>query len=222
MAAAMVNPDSGTQDEPLRVVIADRLRMVRSAIRALLDEIGGVRVVAEASNGDELLEAVDRERPALVISDVAMPGRDAIDTISEIHKRHPHLRVLVLSASDSAEIVRRAIASGASGYLVKTAPAVELEQAVTGIEAGGSYFSPSIMQALLEPAPASRPDGLTERQLQVVRLLARGHSSRQIGEELGLSAKTVDVHRARIMRQLGIRDMASLARYALRHGLVDD
>jgi DNA-binding NarL/FixJ family response regulator len=208
----------GEAAHAVRVVLADGLRMVRSAVHALLDDFGGVQVVGEAGTCEELLTAVETEGPHLVITEVALPGGDAIETIARLHQRYPGLHILVLAASEELDMVRRAMECGAHGYIVKTAHAFELEQAVTGIEAGAAYFSPSITQAML--GTMSRHDGLTARQVEVLSLLVRGHSSRQIAEHLGLSAKTVDVHRARIMRHLHIDDLASLARYAVRHGLV--
>lgn len=202
----------------VRVVLADGLRMVRSAVHALLEESGGVQVVGEAGTCGELLALVETERPDLVITEVSLPDGDAIEIIARLHRRYPDLRVLVLAASDDLDVVRRAMESGACGYILKTGHAFELGQAVVGIEAGSSYFSPSITQAMLGAGP--RYDGLSARQIEILKLLARGHSSRQIAEELGLSAKTVDVHRSRIMRQLHLGDLASLARYAMRHGLV--
>lgn len=202
----------------VRVVLADGLRMVRSAVHALLDESGGVQVVGEAGTCGELMTLVEAERPDLVITEAWLPDCDVIEIIARLRRRSPDLHVLVLAASDDLDVVRRAMEGGACGYILKTAHAFELEQAVAGIKAGSSYFSPSITQALLGAGP--RDGGLTARQVEVLRLLARGHSSRQIAEELGLSPKTVDVHRARIMQQLDIADLASLARYALRHGLV--
>lgn len=202
----------------LRIVLADELRMVRSAVGALLEEFGGVEVVGEAGSCAELLTLVDTELPHIVITEAALPGGDAIETIAQLHRGHPDLHVLVLAASADVDLVRRAMANGACGYIVKTAHAYELGQAVAGIGAGGSYFSPSITQALLgSTAPHHR---LTPRQIEILRLLVRGHSSRRIAHELGLSAKTVDVHRSRIMQQLQVHGLAALTQYALRHGLV--
>ena len=219
----MVEPSGvhGLDPDPaaaLRTVLADQLRMVRSAVAALLGEFGGVEVVGEAATCSELLTLVETERPHLVIMEVALPDGDAIDTMARLRRRHPDLHVLVLAASGDVDLVRRAMASGACGYIVKTAHAYELGHAVTGVEAGGSYFSPSITQALL--ASTTPHDQLTPRQLEILGLLARGHSTRRIADQLGLSAKTVDVHRARIMQQLQLHGLAALTQYALRHGLV--
>lgn len=205
---------------PWRVVLADRYEMVRAAIGALLSTVTGFEVVAEARSGAELVAVVEAAHPHLVITEVSMPGPDPFAAIAEIHRRHPQVRLLALAADDTIEAVKHAIASGACGYLMKRAPWYELEHAVRSVMTRGFYYSPSIAQRLLDlPKPAAEQP-LTARQAQILRLLAQGRSSRQIAGELGLSSKTVDVHRARIMNRLELNDLPSLARYALRNGLL--
>ena len=132
----------------------------------------------------------------------------------------PALKVIVLTMDDSAESMRAALASGANGYVRKDAPQSELTTALRSVAASGSYFGSSVIQRLAESAPPKAGELLTERQLRILVLLANGRSTKEIAFELGLSAKTVDSHRHRIMEQLGLGDLASLTRYALRHGLV--
>jgi DNA-binding NarL/FixJ family response regulator len=204
----------------VRVVLADDHELVRSGIKALLSMVDGVEVIAEASGGAELVALVDSLRPDLVMTDISMPGMDGITAISEIHRRHPDIKLLVLSMYDTVDFVKRAVASGACGYLMKDAPPFELEQAVRSVMTSGSYYSPSIAQRLLQPAEPTADDELTQRQVEILKLIAQGRASKEIAFELGLSPKTVDVHRARIMDRLQLNDIASLTRYAVRKGLV--
>lgn len=204
----------------VRVVLADDHELVRSGIKALLSMVEGVDVIAEAADGSELISLVDALLPDLVMTDISMPGVDGIAAIAEIHGRHPQVRLVVLSMYDTVDFVKRAVANGACGYLMKDAPPFELEQAVRSVMATGNYFSPSIAQRLLQPAEPTADDELTQRQVEILTLIAQGRASKEIAFQLGLSPKTVDVHRARIMDRLQINDIASLTLYAVRKGLI--
>jgi DNA-binding NarL/FixJ family response regulator len=206
--------------QPVRIVLADDHDLVRSGIKALLSMIEGVEVIAEARDGEELIALVDSLMPDVVMTDISMPGMDGITAISHIHGKHPQARLLVLSMYDTVDFVKRAVASGACGYLMKDAPPFELEQAVRSVMATGSYFSPAIAQRLLQPSEPTVDDELTHRQVEILRLIAQGRASKEIAYELGLSPKTVDVHRARIMERLHLNDIASLTLYAVRKGLI--
>lgn len=204
----------------IQVVLADDHDLVRSGIKALLSTVDGVRVIAEARNGTELLALLDSVKPDVVMTDISMPGMDGITAIAEIHARHPQVKVLVLSMYDTVDFVKRAVANGACGYLMKDAPPFELEQALRSVMATGSYFSAAVAQRLLQPSEPTVDDELTQRQVEILTLIAQGKSAKEIAFELGLSPKTVDVHRARIMERLRLNDIASLTRYAVRKGLV--
>lgn len=204
----------------IRIVLADDHDLVRSAIKALLATIDGVEVIAEARDGRELLTVLGGVTPDLVMTDISMPGMDGITAIAEIRDRHPGMKVLALSMHDSADIVKRAMASGACGYLLKDASPFELEQALGSVMAVGSYFSPAIVERLMQPALRTAEDDLTQRQIEVLTLIAQGRASKEIAFALGLSPKTVNVHRARIMGRLRLGDIASLTLYAVRKGLV--
>lgn len=205
---------------PIQVVLADDHDLVRSGIKALLSTVEGVQVIAEARNGLELLSLLESVKPDVVMTDISMPGMDGITAIAEIHARHPQVKVLVLSMYDTVDFVKRAIANGACGYLMKDAPPFELEQALRSVMATGSYFSAAVAQRLLQPSEPTVDDELTQRQVEILTLIAQGKSAKEIAFELGLSPKTVDVHRARIMERLRLNDIASLTRYAVRKGLV--
>jgi DNA-binding NarL/FixJ family response regulator len=204
----------------VRVILADDHDLVRSGIKALLTMIEGVEVIAEARDGQELISLVESLLPDVVMTDISMPGMDGITAISEIHPKHPQVRLLVLSMYDTVDFVKRAVASGACGYLMKDAPPFELEQAIRSVMATGSYFSPAIAQRLLQPSEPTVDDELTQRQVEILKLIAQGRASKEIAYELGLSPKTVDVHRARIMERLRLNDIASLTLYAVRKGLI--
>jgi DNA-binding NarL/FixJ family response regulator len=204
----------------IQVVLADDHDLVRSGIKALLSTVEGVEVIAEARNGNELLQLLETVKPDVVMTDISMPGMDGITAIAEIHSRYPEVRVVVLSMYDTVDFVKRAVANGACGYLMKDAPPFELEQALRSVMATGSYFSAAVAQRLLQPSEPTVDDELTVRQVEILTLIAQGKSAKEIAFELGLSPKTVDVHRARIMERLRLNDIASLTRYAVRKGLV--
>ncbi|MBC7436982.1 MAG: response regulator transcription factor [Bdellovibrionales bacterium] len=205
---------------PVRIVLADDHDLVRSGIKALLSMVDGVEVIAEARNGQELITLVESLDPDLVMTDISMPVMDGITAIAHLHASRPKVHILVLSMYDTVDFVKRAVASGACGYLMKDAPPFELEQAVRSVVATGSYFSPVIAQRLLQPSEPTVSEELTQRQIEILRLIAQGRASKEIAYELGLSPKTVDVHRARIMERLHINDIASLTLYAVRKGLI--
>jgi two-component system, NarL family, nitrate/nitrite response regulator NarL len=205
---------------PIQVVLADDHDLVRSGIKALLATVEGVQVIAEARNGQELLSLLESVKPDVVMTDISMPGMDGITAIAEIHARYPDVRVIVLSMYDTVDFVKRAVANGACGYLMKDAPPFELEQALRSVMATGSYFSAAVAQRLLQPSEPTVDDELTTRQVEILTLIAQGKSAKEIAFKLGLSPKTVDVHRARIMERLRLNDIASLTRYAVRKGLV--
>jgi DNA-binding NarL/FixJ family response regulator len=214
--ARAAHGEAGTK----HVVLADDHELVRGGIVGLIELLPGVEVLAEASSGEELLAVLENVTPDLVITDIHMPGIDGLEAVARIRKRHPALPILTLSMYDTADVVQRAVASGANGYLMKNAAPSELQHAVQAMLTTGSYFNAKVARMLLERVETRADDGLTERQLEILAMIASGLSSKEIGFQLGLSPKTVDVHRARIMERLQVRDVASLTRYAVRRGLV--
>jgi DNA-binding NarL/FixJ family response regulator len=204
----------------IRVVLADDHELVRAGIKALLSMIEGVQVIAEASDGEELITLVEALNPDVVFTDISMPKIDGIAATAHLHASRPKVRVIVLSMYDTVDFVKRAVSCGACGYLMKDAPPQELEQAVRAVVTQGSYFSPTIATLLLMPSQPGPSEKLTPRQIEILKLMAQGRSSKEIAYGLDLSPKTVDVHRARIMERLQINDVASLTRYAIRAGLI--
>jgi two-component system, NarL family, nitrate/nitrite response regulator NarL len=204
----------------IQVVLADDHDLVRAGIRSLLSTMTGVQVIAEVRDGQELVDLLQSVHPDVVITDLTMPGMDGITAIKHIHQRYPALRIMVLSMHEDADAVKRAVANGACAYLRKDAPDFELETALRSVVRTGSYFGAGVAQRLVEPTAPSIDELLTERQVEILTMLAHGKSSKEIAFDLGLSSKTVDVHRARIMERLGVSDVASLTLYAVRNGLV--
>jgi DNA-binding NarL/FixJ family response regulator len=183
--------------------------------------VPGVKVVSEASNGEELLDAVRRESPDLVVTDISMRGMDGLTALARMQASATPPRVLVVSMHDSPDFIRRALKLGAAGYVMKEGSPLELEHAVKSVMAGHTYYSPQVSQRLLQTSERGPEELLTERQLEILVLIASGHATKEVAFKLGLSPKTVDVHRARIMERLGIDDVAGLTLYCVRHGLVD-
>jgi DNA-binding NarL/FixJ family response regulator len=215
---------SGLYPHPERtrsqVVLADDHDLVRGGIRELIESLQDIEVMAEASSGEELLTLMENVTPDLVITDIHMPGIDGLEAVARIRRSHPALPIMVLSMHDTPDFVQRAVVSGANGYLMKNAAPSELQHAVQFMLATGHYFNAKVARMLLEKVETYADDGLTGRQVEILSMIASGLSSKEIGHQLGLSPKTVDVHRARIMERLQVRDVASLTRYAVRRGLI--
>lgn len=210
-----------TEHRAVRIVLADDQDLVRCGIKALLVQIPGVTVVAEARDGDELIEAVGRLQPDIVMTDISMPGLDGLNAIAKLHAQYPHLRLVIVSTHDTADFIKRAVANGACGYLTKDATPSELAQAVRNVVDNGSYFSTVIARRLLQRDEPTLDEELTPRQIEILKLLAQGMASKEIAFQLGLSSKTVDVHRSRMMERLKLHDVSSLTRYAIRKKLID-
>jgi two-component system nitrate/nitrite response regulator NarL len=211
------------KSQTVRAVLADDHYVVRSGIRALLATMPQIEIVGEAANGRQLIEVVEQTDPGLVITDLSMPELDGMRAIAELRERRPSLNILAISMYDTPDFVQGALRNGANGYVMKDATPTELGFAIETVLAGESYLSPRVSGQLVETLRGERGAEmpLTERQRQVLVLIARGYSTKQIAAELGLSPKTVEVHRARLMERLGISDVAGLTLYAVRKRLVD-
>jgi len=210
---------------PARVLIVDDHAVVRSGLKLLLAAEDDIEVVAEAGDAREAVFEVRAQKPDIVMLDVAMPGRSGIDAIPDLIKEHPETKILILSMQDDAAYVREAFAAGASGYVLKEAADVELVAAVREIADGGRYVHPELGARLIAADAAERArqeqDPLSEREHEILRLLALGHTNQEIAETLYLSVRTVETHRAHIMQKLHISTRAELVRYALEHGLLE-
>ncbi len=218
------NPSSAA---PIRVVLADDHALVRAGMRSLLGGMAQVEVVGEAASGEEALVLAERERPDVVLMDIAMKGMTGLDAAARIREQQPGVRVIILSMHAGEEYVLQALRAGAIGYLLKDAATGELELALRSVMRGESWFSPAVSRQVVEgyvQRVGGEPvaDVLTARQREVLKLVAGGKSTKEIAFDLNLSVKTVETHRAQIMERLGIRDVAGLVRYALKTGLVSD
>lgn len=210
----------------MRVLLADDHALVRSGIRALLEADGAV-VVAEASNGIEAVRLAHETSPEVAFVDVAMPEMSGIEAARRIHEAHPEIRIVMLSMHAERLYVSEATRVGASGYVAKDAASYELAGAIEAALAGDVYLSSAAESAGREvptsdaDAPAGEIDCLTERERQVLQLIAEGLSSSEIGIALGIGVRTVDSHRQNVMGKLGIRTIAELTKCAVRNGLCD-
>jgi DNA-binding NarL/FixJ family response regulator len=210
----------------LRVLVVDDHPIVRAGLRAVLER-GGASVIAEAENGIDALALVEAHAPDLVIMDIGMKDLDGIEATERIKARWPEVRVLVVSGHADSNHVLRALRAGADGYLLKDSATSELGAAVASVVAGEAYLSRGISRHVVSGMLASSkevPGGLgslSPRQLEILRMVAEGQSTKQIAFELEISVKTVETHRAHIMERLEIRDVAGLVVFAVRSGLID-
>ncbi len=211
--------------QPIRVLVVDDHAIVREGICALLARREDMQVVGEAADGKHAIEAVLRLKPDVVLMDIAMPGMNGLDATREIHARSPLTRILVLTQHENKEYILPLLHAGAVGYITKDARANELTTAIRTVYEHGAYLQPSITSALVnalaESAKASQPSPmLTDREIQIVQLIAEGLINREIADRLGISVKTVDTHRSNIMEKLGVHNTAELIKYAIRAGIV--
>jgi DNA-binding NarL/FixJ family response regulator len=214
----------------IRVLLADDHTVVRQGIRALLSAEDDIEIVGEADNGRHAVELVEKVLPDVALVDIAMPVLNGIEATRRIARKVPATKVLVLTSYGDGEYVRQVMEAGASGFLVKQTAANELANAIRETHQGKSVFSPSVARVLRHTsAPAisggrwtkRRDDGLSEREAEVLQLIAEGALNKQIAAELGISVKTVEKHRQRVMKILGIHDVAGLTRYAISIGMIE-
>ena len=210
----------------MRLLLADDHVLFRAGLRALLSDIDGMQIVAEAGDGAEAVRLAASTEPDLAFLDIAMPRLNGLAATAQIKAARPATRVIVLSMHLTEDYIRRALSAGADGYMVKDAAPSELKVAVQAVMAGGNYLSPAaasllIKQALPGMKGADLLAALSPRQAEVLRMVAEGKSTKEIARLLDLSPKTVDIHRAQVMQRLDIHDVAGLTRFAVRAGLVD-
>jgi two-component system response regulator NreC len=213
----------------IRVILADDHTIVRKGLRALLEREKRVTVVDEAVDGLETLQKVKQHNPDVVVLDIGMPNLNGIEAARQIKKRFPDVGILILTMHASEEYVTAMLKAGASGYVLKQAAPEELASAIVEIHKGNSYLSPAVaamvVQSFAQQMNGERGedgfDSLTGREHEVLQQIAEGKSTRQIGEDLFISAKTVEIHRSHLMYKLGLKNTAEIVRYAVRKGIVD-
>ncbi len=213
--------------KPTRVMIADDQGIVRAGIRSLLEPVEDIQVVGEAADGWEAVEKALRLRPDVVLMDISMPRLRGIEATREIHQQMPNVKILALTVHDREEYFFAMLKAGGSGYLLKEGEPEELLAAIRAVQRGDAYLSPTVTRSVLDDYLAHRGsemasdyDQLTLRQKEVLQLVAEGKTTRQIAAELHLSVKTVEKHRSQMMKKLGLQNIQSLMKYALRKGLI--
>lgn len=218
----------------IRILVADDHGVLRAGLRSLFNSQPDMEVCGEAADGHEAIALAAANGPDVVLLDLKMPGLGGAEAIGRIRAAQPAAKVLVLTMYDDESYLRRVLDAGASGYVLKRAADVELLSAIRAVHEGGVYLDPSLGRAVVEGFLAAKPagvqapgargeaDGLSDRERDVLRLLAHGYTNRQIAEKLFLSVKTVEGYKARIVEKLGLRGRAALTGYALEKGLLSD
>jgi DNA-binding NarL/FixJ family response regulator len=228
----------------IRVILADDHDILRQGLRLLLQAQPDIKVVGEARTGSEVLQQVAALQPDVVVLDISMPGMDGLEACQRIRARYPAIQVLILTMHESEEYFLQALRMGAAGYLVKKVAPGDLSSAVRTIALGGAFLYPGLAKALIRayltpgtqpitPSATSQPPEapeqtasenklavLTPRELEVLTMVAEGHTNQEIANQLVLSIKTVQAHRANVMEKLGLHDITQLVRFALRYGLI--
>lgn len=210
---------------PIRIVLADDHRVVRSGLGLLLEAEDAIEVLAEVGDVDSALRAVLGHKPDVLVLDLNMPGtQTSLEAIPLVRERSTQTATVVLTMQEDPEYARRALRAGALGYVLKEAADTELVEAVRRAADGRSYLNPSLgaRLAATPEQPTGPPDDLSGRELEVLRLIALGNTNAEIGEQLFLSVRTVETHRAHVQQKLGRSTRAELVRYALDHGLLDE
>jgi len=215
-------PDTAADGEPTRVVIADDHAVVRAGLRMVLDAEDGIEVVAEVGDAEAAARAVLGYRPHVLVLDLNMPGEPSLEVIPRIVEQSPETAIVVLTMQQDPNFAREALRSGARGYVLKDSANAQLVEAVKLARDGRTYLNPELgARMAAEPPPSGPPDGLTERELEVLRMIALGHTNTEIAAQLYLSVRTVESHRAHIQQKIRRSTRAELVRYALDHKLIE-
>ncbi len=206
----------------IRVVLVDDHTIVRQGLVALLAGCSDIRIVGEASDGTEALEQIAQTNPHVVVMDISLPRLNGIDVTQQVTQRYPGVRVVMLSMHSGEEYVRPAVRAGARGYLVKGSGLSDLTTAIRAVAVGDAFFSPTVAGVLLGTNGAKKAqEALSGREREILRLVAEGNSSPEISSALGISVKTVEGHRHRIMSKLGAANVVGLVHHAIRLGLIN-
>jgi two-component system response regulator NreC len=209
----------------IKVLIVDDHAIVRAGLRALLKGEASMELVGEATSGEEAIQLSQELHPDVIVLDLSLPGMDGIQVTRQVKREQPDLHILILTVHEDEALLREAVRAGASGYIIKHAAENELISAIHSVQMGDIYVHPKMLRALLvEPEPINTPvdspvEMLTPRETDVLRLIVQGYTNRQIAEELSLSVRTVEGHRANLTEKLGLHSRVDLVRYAREHGL---
>jgi DNA-binding NarL/FixJ family response regulator len=211
------------------VLVADDHTLIRDGVRALLATAGDIEVVAEAADGREAVERARTVEPDVILIDIAMPGLGGLEAVPLLKREVPNAKILILTQYEQADYVRRFLRLGVAGYVLKKAAGTELVSAIRAAHRGGLVLDPAIAREATAPAGAGAPDvsgdsydSLTERERQVLKLVAEGRSNKEVATFLDVSVKTAMTHRENLMQKLNLHDRTELTRYALRRGIIHD
>ncbi|NQZ96038.1 MAG: response regulator transcription factor [Myxococcales bacterium] len=210
----------------ISVLVADDHSVVREGIRRVIETEMDIKVCAEAENGRQVLEEIERHRPDVVILDINMPEMGGLESLERIRSSRSGIKVVLLSVRSDAPVVQSAVSLGTDGYVLKTARTSDIIDAIRAVHGGGSYFSPTIAKEIVDQIRGPQNEAepfrtLSPREREVLCLIAEGRSAKEIASDLHISSKTVEAHRTSLTRKLGVRKATELVRYAIRHGLVD-
>jgi len=210
----------------IKVLLADDHSIVRAGLRRIIEDSGDMVVVAEAEDGREAIRQVHEKMPDVAVIDISMPGLDGLEVISQLHSQYPKLVLLVLTMHEEEQYVIRAIGAGAMGYITKRSAPEQLVNAIRKVYAGGRYLSDSAAESLAVRVAKGAPgrsllDSLSNREIQVLRRLAMGQTTREVAEAYNISTKTVDTYRFRLLKKLNLRNNAEISRFAIQNGLVE-
>lgn len=214
--------------QPIRVLLADDHTLVRAGIRSLVEGLRGIEVVGEAGDGRTALQLAEARHPDVVLVDIGMPEISGLEVVARLTKMEPSIRTVILSMHKAEEYVLQALRAGAAGYLLKDSAVAELEIAIRAVARGETYLSPAVSRRVVDDyvgRTATMPDplaALTPRQREILQLVAEGHTNKEIAQRLGVSYRTVEVHRLHLMRRLNVHDVTGLVRFAMKAGLVVD
>ncbi len=217
----MIDLSNGTARRAIRVILADDHSVVRRGLRQVLESEGDFEIVAEAADVESAQRFVRGHRPDVLVLDLNMPGGSSLDAVPLLREECPETQIVILTMQSEPAYARRALSDGALGYVLKDAADEELVEAIRLAASGESYLNPRLgARVAAEPAVGSA-DGLSEREIAVLRLVALGYTNSEIAEQLFLSVRTVETHRAHIQQKLRLRARSDLVRYALKHGLIE-
>ena len=220
-----MNINFSTITSMVKILIADDHAVVRRGLRQIINDEPDFEVVAEAQNGHEVLDQLDKVDCNVLVLDITMPDKNGLAVLQEVKATRPRLPILILSMHPEDQFALRALKLGASGYLTKESAPEELVGALRKVTNGGKYISSTLAEQLVaeigSDSPRPSPERLSEREFQVLRMIAQGKTISQIAEDMGLSVKTVSTYRTRLLQKMKMKTNAELVRYAVQHGLVD-
>jgi DNA-binding NarL/FixJ family response regulator len=213
----------------IKVLITDDHQIIIDGLKSLLNDVNGIQIVGEALNGADALQTLDLLSADLVLMDIDMPVMNGMEATRLIKKKYPKIKVIILSMHNEGSLVKKLIASGADGYILKNSDREELIAAILKVSEGQKYFSPDVTLSLAEVSShhnsgqekESYIHDLTDREIEILKLIAEGYSNKEIGEKLFISHRTVDTHRTNLMKKIGVNNIAGLIRYAIKRGFVN-